>query len=117
MEKLQREGKFKQDEFKNFTEKRQNELLGPPYSEVLKVLEEYLKSKNFGLVFDVSKDQSGMLIFATEQYNITRDFIAFYNSRPATATTPTTPRPTTPTTPRPTTTPTPRPGGNPPIKP
>lgn len=90
MEKLQREGKFKQEEYNKFLEKRQNELLGPPYSEVLKSLEEYIRSKGYGMVFDVSKDQNGMLIFATDQYDITKDFIAFYNSRPATATTPTT---------------------------
>ena len=108
MEKLQREGKFKQDEFNKFTEKRQNELLGPPYSEVLKALEGYIRSKGFGMVFDVSKDQGGMLIFATEQNDITKEFIAFYNSRPATSTSS-----TTPTAPRPTATPTPKP----PIKP
>lgn len=98
MEKLQREGKFKQEEYNKFVEKRQNELLGPPYSEVLRSLEDYIKSKGYGLVFDVSKDQNGMLIFAADQYDITKDFIAFYNSRPATGATPTA-TPKTPTKP------------------
>lgn len=98
MEKLQREGKFKQEEYNKFVEKRQNELLGPPYSEVLKSLEEYIRSKGYGMVFDVSKDQNGMLIFATDQYDITKDFVAFYNARPATGSTPTT-TPKTPTKP------------------
>lgn len=95
MEKLQREGKFKQEEYNKFVEKRQNELLGPPYSEVLRVLEEYIKTKGYGMVFDVSKDQSGMLIYAGEQFDITKDFITYYNARPATGAAPaTTPKPT-----------------------
>ena len=90
LDRLKREGKFKEEEYNKFLEKRQNELLGPPYSEALKALEDYIKSKGFGLVFDVSKDQNGMLIFATEQHDITKDFVTFYNSRPATGATPTT---------------------------
>ncbi|NJM52314.1 MAG: OmpH family outer membrane protein [Blastocatellia bacterium] len=105
LERLRREGKFKQDEYNSLVKNRQEQLLGPPYAETMKSLAEYIKTKGFGIVFDVSKDQNGMLIFATEQYDITRDFIAFYNSRPVTATTPTTPRPTT------------TPSAKPPVKP
>lgn len=105
LERLRREGKFKQDEYNSLVKNRQEQLLGPPYAETMKGLAEYIKTKGFGIVFDVSKDQNGMLIFATEQYDITKDFIAFYNSRPATATTPTTPRPTT------------TPSAKPPVKP
>lgn len=102
LDRLKREGKFKEEEYNKFLEKRQNELLGPPYSEVLKSLEDYIRSKGYGIVFDVSKDRNGMLIFATDQYDITKDFITFYNSRPATSTTP---RPATTTTPKPPTKP------------
>jgi Skp family chaperone for outer membrane proteins len=93
LDRLKREGKFKEEEYNKFLEKRQNELLGPPFSEALKALEEYIRTKGFALVFDVSKDQGGMLIFATDQYDITKDFIATYNARPATSTT--TPKPPT----------------------
>lgn len=105
LERIRREGKFKQDEYNSLSKTRQEQLLGPPYAEAMKALGEYIKSKGYGIVFDVSKDQNGMLIFATEQYDITKDFIAFYNARPATSATPTTPRPTTTPTPRPTGTP------------
>ena len=84
-EKWNREGKYRQDEFNSLAQKRQAEFVGPVFSDVLRALSEYIKSKGYGMVFDASKDQNGFLIFATEQYDITKDFITFYNSRPPTA--------------------------------
>ena len=92
LERLKREGKYKGDEFNALVEKRQNEVVGPQFSAALKALGDYIKSKGYGIVFDISKDQTGFLVFATEQYDITKDFIAFYNSRPATAATAAAPR-------------------------
>lgn len=83
-DRLKREGKFRQDEFNAWAEKRQQQVVGPVYADVMRVLSDYIKTKGFGLVFDASKDQSGFLIYATEQHDITKDFIAFYNSRPPT---------------------------------
>ncbi len=85
LERLKLEVKYKEDDFNTLAQKRQSQVVGPEYSAALKSLDEYVKSKGFGLVFDVSKDQNGMLIFATAQYDITRDFITFYNTRPPTA--------------------------------
>lgn len=85
LDRLKREGKYQEDEFNAFAQKRQNEIVGPVYSEVLKSLGDYVKSKDYGLLFDASKDQSGMLIFASEKFDITKDFITFYNTRPVTA--------------------------------
>lgn len=85
LERVRREGKYKEDEFNAYAQKRQNEVVGPEYSAALRALGDYVKSKGFGLVFDASKDQNGMLLFATEQYDITKDFITFYNTRPPTA--------------------------------
>ena len=83
--RLKREGKYQEDEFNALAQKRQSEIVGPVYSEVLKTLGEYVKSKDFGLLFDASKDQSGMLIYASEKYDITKEFITYYNTRPVTA--------------------------------
>ncbi len=85
LDRLKREGKYKEDEYNAWAQKRQNELVGPVYNDALKSLGEYVKTKGFGIVFDASKDQNGILIFATEQFDITKDFIAFYNARPPTA--------------------------------
>lgn len=83
-ERLKREGKYKEDDFNAFAQKRQSELVGPAYSDAMRVLGEYVKSKDYGIIFDASKDQTGMLIYASEKFDITRDFVAFYNARPAT---------------------------------
>lgn len=85
LERLKREGKYKEDEFNAHAQKRQNEVVGPVYSEVLKVLGEYVKLKDYGILFDASKDQSGMLIYASEKFDITRDFINYFNTRPVTS--------------------------------
>lgn len=85
LERLKREGKFQEDEFNAFAQKRQSEIVGPVYAEVLKTLGEYIKSKDYGIVFDVSKDQTGFLIYASEKYDITKEFINYYNARPVTA--------------------------------
>lgn len=85
LDRLKREGKYKEDEFNSLAQKRQTEVVGPEYSEAIKALSEYIKSKGYGMVFDISKDQNGTLIYAAAQYDITRDFMAFYNARPPTA--------------------------------
>lgn len=85
VERLKREGKYEEEEFNALAQKRQNEIVGPVYSEVIKVLGEYVKTKDYGILFDASKDQNGMLIYASDKYDITKEFITFYNTRPVTA--------------------------------
>ena len=85
LERLKLEGKYKEEDYNAFAQKRQGQVVGPEYSAALKALGDYVKSKGYGIVFDVSKDQDGFLIFATEQFDITRDFITFYNTRPPAA--------------------------------
>lgn len=84
LERLKREGKFQQDEFNALAQKTQNQIVGPVYADVMRTLGDYIKSKGYDIVFDISKDQGGMLIYATVQYDITKDFILFYNARPPT---------------------------------
>lgn len=84
LDRLKREGKYKEDDFNAWAQKRQSETVGPVYSDVLRVLGEYVKSRDYGIIFDAAKDQSGLLIYASEKFDITKDFIAFYNARPAT---------------------------------
>lgn len=84
LERLRREGKYKEDEYKAFAQKKQNEIVGPVYSEVLKALGEYVTQKDYGLVFDLSKDQNGVLAFASDKFDITKDFITYFNAKPVT---------------------------------
>ncbi len=89
-DRLTREAKYRQDDFNAHAQRRQSEVVGPVYSEVLRILAEYVKTRDFGLIFDVSKDQNGMLLFASEKFDITREFITYYNTRPVSATSPVT---------------------------
>lgn len=83
-ESMQRTGKFEEDEYNALAKKRQNEIVGAQYAAAMQALGDYIKTKGYGLVFDPSKDQGGFLLFATAQYDITKDFIAFYNAKPVT---------------------------------
>lgn len=84
-ERLQREGKFREEEYSAAAQKRQNEIVGPQFGAALQALNGFIKQKGYGMVFDVSKNREGFLMFATDQYDITKEFIAFFNARPITA--------------------------------
>lgn len=91
-EKLDREIKFKQEEGKARFEKRQAAVLSPIMGDIFKAVQEYAKSKGLTMVFDLVKlEESGALLGLDEKSDITKEFITFYNARPA-ATTAATPK-------------------------
>lgn len=88
-ENLQKDIKRKQEDAQLAYQKRQEVVLGPIYNDIGKAIADYAKQKGYALIFDLSKDQNQMLVWANmDQADITADFIKFYNARPAgTATT------------------------------
>lgn len=89
--------KRKQEDAKAKFEKRQDAVIGPVYLDIGKALNEYAKSKGFALILDGGKlEQAGVLLGFDDKYDITKDFITFYNARPATASTASTGATTTP---------------------
>lgn len=87
-QRVQREFDFKKKEFDSRVEKRGNELLGPVQAEILKAIQDYANQKGFTLVLDIEKlVQSQSLLAMDVKTDITKDFITFFNARPATATT------------------------------
>ncbi len=81
---LDREIKFKAEDAKAKFERRQQEVLKPIQLDIGKAIGEYAKQKGFALIFDASKDEVGLLIaIGDEKVDVTTDFIAFYNARPA----------------------------------
>lgn len=93
-EKLQRDLKFKADNAKINFEKRQQAIMGPIMQDIGKALQEFTKQKGYLMLLDAGKlEEAGILIgIGDEKIDVTKEFIAFYNSRPAgTATTTTTP--------------------------
>lgn len=88
-ERLQRELKYKEDDLKRDVPKRRDVLVGPISSDIGKALDEYAAKNGFTAIFDIAKlAENGMLLTLAANADITKDFIAFYNARPATAAAP-----------------------------
>lgn len=92
-EKLQRDIKFKQEDAKARYEKRQQAVIGPVMQDIGKALQDFAKQKGFTLLLDIAKDEVGLVLaVGDDKIDVTKDFIAFYNTRPATTATTATPR-------------------------
>jgi Skp family chaperone for outer membrane proteins len=92
-EKLQRDIKFKSEDAKARYERRQQAVMGPVMQDIGKALQEFAKTKGYTLIFDIAKDENGFLLaIGDEKVDVTKDFITFYNARPATTATTATPK-------------------------
>ena len=81
-EKLQRDLSFKQEDAKARFEKRQRVVLAPVMEEIANALEDYAKQNGYAIIFDVAKDQAGLLIMiGDDKVEITKAFISYYNAR------------------------------------
>jgi Skp family chaperone for outer membrane proteins len=91
---LEKQIKRDQEDAKAQYERRSAVVVGPIYSDIMKALNEYAKKNGYAVIFDgVKLDQAQILLGFDEKYNITQDFITFYNARPAGAATATTTNP------------------------
>jgi Skp family chaperone for outer membrane proteins len=91
---LEKQIKRDQEDAKAQYERRSAVVVGPIYSDIIKALNEYAKKNGYAVIFDgVKLDQAQILLGFDEKYNITKDFIVFYNARPATAATATATKP------------------------
>jgi Skp family chaperone for outer membrane proteins len=86
--------KRKQEDLKVKGEKRQQQVLGPILQDLMKAMDEFAKQKGYGLILDAAKLEGAGLILAVDlpKVDVTKDFITFYNARPATTATTATPR-------------------------
>lgn len=88
IQKLQRDFDYKKKDFDAVAERRQNEVLGPISADIMKAVQEYAKQKGYSVILDIDKlYQAGVLLSFDASANITKDFVTFYNARPATAST------------------------------
>jgi outer membrane protein len=88
--------KRKQEDAKARLDRRQQAVVGPIYDDIGKALNDYAKAKGYAVILDGAKlEQAGVLLGFDEKYNITADFITFYNSRGPAATTASTTAPAT----------------------
>jgi Skp family chaperone for outer membrane proteins len=91
--RLQRELEFKKKDYDVFIERRGMELLGPINQDIGRAIQDFAKQKGYSVVLDVDKlAQAGLILHLDPTADITKEFIEFYNKRPAGAATATNPR-------------------------
>ena len=82
-DKLSREYKFKIQDNDARYNSRQVALVYPVQRDISVALQEFTKKNGFVLLLDISKDRAGLFI-SWNPVDVTKQFIAFYNARPAT---------------------------------
>jgi Skp family chaperone for outer membrane proteins len=84
--KLGREFKFKQDDAKARFERRRQVVMGPVLADIYKAMQDFAKQKGYSVILDGAKlEEAGVLLaIGDEKIDATKDFILFYNARPAT---------------------------------
>ncbi len=78
--------KFKRDQedAKTKYERRYQAVVGPVYADIIKAMNEYASSKGYSVILDGAKlEQADILLGFNPKFDVTKDFITFYNSRPA----------------------------------
>jgi Outer membrane protein len=81
---LKRQGSYKQEDLNQLIQKRRQQLLTPIVQDISNALQEYAKQKGYTVIFDLARDNGGFLVaMGDDKLDVTKDFIAFFNSRPA----------------------------------
>lgn len=81
--KLSREYRFKVQDNDAKYNSRQVALVYPVQQDISRALQEFTKKNGFVLLLDISKDRAGLFV-SWNPVDVTREFITFYNARPAT---------------------------------
>ena len=87
-DKLGREFKFKQEDAKARYERREAAVLGPIRQDIGNAIQEFTKKNGYIMMLDIAKlDSAGLILGVDESADVTKQFITFYNARPATTAT------------------------------
>jgi Skp family chaperone for outer membrane proteins len=89
--RLERELKYKKEDYDAATQKRYRELVGPVSTDIGKELDTFASQRGITMILDVSKLLPAILT-AKEEMDITKQFIAYYNAKNPTTASATTPR-------------------------
>jgi Skp family chaperone for outer membrane proteins len=86
IKRMQEDGKAKY-------ERRYQQVVGPVFGDIVKALNEYAKKNGYAVILDGARlEQSELLLGFDDKYDVTKDFIVFYNARPAGTATTATPK-------------------------
>ena len=84
-QKLNLEFEYKKKDYEASAQRREQTLAAPIRVDIGNAIQEYAKQKGYALILDATK-AADMILGFDEKYDVTKDFIAFYNARkPATA--------------------------------
>jgi Skp family chaperone for outer membrane proteins len=86
--------KRKQEDAKARAARREPQVMGPIRAEIGKALQEFANQKGLALILDAAKlDGAGLILaFDAAKVDVTKDFITFFNARPAATATTAAPR-------------------------
>jgi len=82
-DRLSREYKFKKEDTEARYKRRQGTLIDPVRRDIGNAVQEFAKKNGYVVIFDISKDEVGLILALGEKTDVTKEFIAFYNARPA----------------------------------
>ncbi len=84
---LAREYKFKEENAKAKYKKRAGEVLGPINQDLGVALQEFRQKNGYSMILDAAGlERAGLILAFDRTFDVTKQFIAFYNARPATRT-------------------------------
>ncbi len=79
------EFEYKQKEYKASLERREATIMSPVRQDIGNALQEFGKKNGYMMILDASKlDGAGLLLAFDEKFDVTKEFVTFYNARPAT---------------------------------
>ena len=82
---LEKSIKREQEDAKANFDRRQQAVMGPLLQDIGKAMQDYANSKGYDLILDAAKlDNAGLILaYNPTKVDVTKDFITFYNARPA----------------------------------
>jgi len=84
LEQMKRDAKFKQEDLKARINSERQKVVGPVWNTIRQAMREFAKQNGYSMILDGAKlEEGGLLMAFDEKYDVTKPFIAFYNSRPA----------------------------------
>ncbi len=93
-QRLQREFEFKKKEYDAAVEKRSGEVLGPVSAEISRSIQDFAKAKGYAVILDIAALANANAILSLDtSANITKDFITYFNTKPAGTAAVATPKP------------------------
>ena len=94
-QKLQRDFDYKKKDYDAVLSKRSGEILGPVSADISKAIQDFAKQKGYSVILDIAalaNDNMIAILAMDASANVTKEFIAYYNTRPGTTATTTTPK-------------------------